>query len=79
MPSDASVNNGVNAKGSRHVATGALVFRGGGREGLKWHSNYSEAWALAEKENKLLFIDFTGVQCANCRSNEEKIFPNPGT
>src|SRR5262249_38227141 len=29
----------------------------------------------ALKENKLLLIDFTGVNCQNCRANERGVFP----
>ena len=42
---------------------------------LSWHKNsYREAWEQARKENKLIFMDFTGVNCANCRFNEENVF-----
>jgi thiol:disulfide interchange protein len=44
---------------------------------LVWHKDYRKAWELAVKEKKLLFIDHTGVNCANCRTNEETIFPDP--
>src|SRR5262249_9782088 len=27
--------------------------------------------------NKLIFIDFTGVNCTNCRDNEKNVFPKP--
>jgi thiol:disulfide interchange protein DsbD len=44
-------------------------------EHLSWHLDYADAWKEATKENKLLFIDFTGVNCTNCRYNEENVFP----
>ena len=36
---------------------------------------YDEALAKAKAENKPLFIDFTGVYCANCRVMERRVFP----
>lgn len=44
---------------------------------LAWTKNYEEAWSEATKEKKLILIDFTGVNCTNCRYNEKNIFPNP--
>lgn len=49
----------------------------GGEAHLDWHSDYEKAWAEAVKENKLIFIDFTGVNCTNCRENEKRVFPRP--
>jgi thiol:disulfide interchange protein len=37
---------------------------------LAWHTNFEKAWAQAKREKKLLFIDFTGINCSNCRQNE---------
>jgi thiol:disulfide interchange protein len=42
---------------------------------LTWHLDYEEAWKEAVREKKLLFIDFTGVNCKNCRDNENRVFP----
>jgi cytochrome c biogenesis protein CcdA len=42
-----------------------------------WHLDYLEAWTEAKKDKKLIFIDFTGVNCTNCRGNEENVFPKP--
>lgn len=52
---------------------------GGGpaNEHLSWHLDYEDAWKQATKENKLVFIDFTGVNCTNCRDNEKNVFPRP--
>jgi Thiol:disulfide interchange protein len=36
---------------------------------------YDEALETAKKEGKPLFIDFTGVYCANCRVMERRVFP----
>jgi thiol:disulfide interchange protein len=41
------------------------------------HLDFPPAWAEAVKENKLIFIDFTGVNCTNCRDNEKNVFPKP--
>lgn len=42
---------------------------------LVWLSNLDEGKALAKKENKPLFIDFTGFACVNCRWMEKFMFP----
>ena len=49
----------------------------GGQEAAPFiHDDYPEAWEVAKKQNKLIFIDFTGQNCANCRENERNVFPN---
>jgi thiol:disulfide interchange protein DsbD len=42
---------------------------------LDWHLDYQSAWEQATKEGKPIFIDFTGVNCTNCRKNEKGLFP----
>jgi thiol:disulfide interchange protein len=42
---------------------------------LNWHSEWLPAVENAKKRNKLLFIDFTGITCINCRRMEGNIFP----
>jgi thiol:disulfide interchange protein DsbD len=49
----------------------------GGEAHLDWALDYETAWKQAVKENKLIFIDFTGVNCTNCRDNENRVFPKP--
>ena len=45
-----------------------------GKEG--WFvDDYDGALEKAKREGKALFIDFTGVYCANCRVMERRIFP----
>jgi thiol:disulfide interchange protein len=39
-----------------------------------WYLDYDDAWKDAVKNNKLIFIDFTGVNCPNCRYNEGSVF-----
>ena len=41
------------------------------------YKNYAEALTAAKAANKPLFIDFTGVNCVNCRLMEKKMFPRP--
>jgi thiol:disulfide interchange protein DsbD len=50
---------------------------GPGATELAWHHDYIDAWEEAKKTNKLIFIDFTGVTCTNCRDNENNVFPKP--
>jgi thiol:disulfide interchange protein DsbD len=47
---------------------------GGDGAKLAWHLSYQDAWREAKRDNKLIFIDFTGVFCTNCRDNEENVF-----
>jgi len=43
---------------------------------LNWIVNdIDKAIEKAKSENKLIFIDFTGYSCVNCRLMEERIFP----
>lgn len=45
---------------------------------LDWiTNNYDKAIEQAKKENKAIFIDFTGYTCTNCRWMEANIFPQP--
>src|SRR5262245_11250331 len=44
---------------------------------LDWTRDYEKAWQQARAEKKLLFIDFTGTNCINCRFNETTVFPRP--
>ncbi|MCB9261151.1 MAG: thioredoxin family protein [Flavobacteriales bacterium] len=37
--------------------------------------DYNEALAEGKKQNKPIFIDFTGNSCANCRKMEEYVWP----
>jgi thiol:disulfide interchange protein DsbD len=48
-----------------------------GAEELTWLRDYQQAWDLANRDNKLIFIDFTGTTCVNCRYNEKNVFPEP--
>ncbi len=53
----------------------ARVF-GKGEEELKWiKDDYPAALAKAKAENKLVFLDFTGYTCTNCRWMEANVFP----
>jgi thiol:disulfide interchange protein DsbD len=40
-----------------------------------WSSSYEESVEEAKKENKPVFIDFTGYTCTNCRAMEANVFP----
>ena len=45
-------------------------------EDLKWINNFKEGLVQSRKENKPLFIDFTGYTCTNCRWMETNVFVN---
>ncbi len=40
-----------------------------------WLTSLDEALSKARAEKKLIFIDFTGISCTNCKVNERTIFP----
>ncbi|HEY2157409.1 MAG TPA: thioredoxin family protein, partial [Isosphaeraceae bacterium] len=43
--------------------------------GVAWGLSYEAALERAKAENKPILIDFTGVNCANCRQMEQSVFP----
>lgn len=45
--------------------------------GLDCYFDYNDALEAAKKENKPLFIDFTGWSCVNCRKMEAAVWANP--
>ncbi len=45
--------------------------------GLQGYFDYDQALACARKENKPLFIDFTGHGCTNCREMEAVVWYDP--
>lgn len=44
-------------------------------EQLNWLDTLNEALVVAKKENKKVFVDFTGYTCVNCRWMEQNMFP----
>lgn len=44
---------------------------------LDGYFDYKQALACAKKQNKPLFIDFTGHGCVNCREMEANVWSNP--
>jgi thiol:disulfide interchange protein len=42
--------------------------------GLRIFNDYDEALQAAKKENKAVFVDFTGINCVNCRKFENDIW-----
>lgn len=44
---------------------------------LEFLQSYAEAKKVAIAEGRPLFIDFTGLLCANCRAMEQRVFPLP--
>jgi len=65
------------------LSLGLAVSNGGGRSGgagvpgeLPWIlDDYDAALAAARAQGKLVFIDFTGYTCTNCRWMEANMFP----
>jgi len=58
---------------------GAGLGSGGAGEGkLPWlKDQYQEALAKARAENKLVFVNFTGYTCTNCKWMKSNMFPRP--
>lgn len=49
----------------------------GSHGGLRWTEDLAAARRDAAREGKLLFLNYTGYTCTNCRYMEEAIFPRP--
>ncbi len=45
--------------------------------GVTWGLSYDQAVERAKAENKPILIDFTGVNCSNCRLMEKRVLPRP--
>ncbi|SHK61476.1 thiol:disulfide interchange protein DsbD [Reichenbachiella agariperforans] len=45
--------------------------------GIQGYFDYDQALACAKKQNKPLFIDFTGHGCVNCREMEARVWSDP--
>jgi thiol:disulfide interchange protein len=45
--------------------------------GVLWGMSLDQARELATTEKKPILIDFTGVNCANCRLMEKRVLPRP--
>lgn len=68
---------GVGGSGSS-AATHAEEGRHLGPQKLMVYDDFDTALAQAKKEGKPLFVDFTGVNCVNCRRMEESVWGEPG-
>jgi hypothetical protein len=44
---------------------------------LVWIGNLDKGLIKAANEKKLIFVDFTGINCTNCNINENDVFPQP--
>lgn len=47
-----------------------------GYDESEWYKDYDKAMEVAKAENKILFLDFTGWTCTNCRWMEANLFPD---
>jgi thioredoxin-related protein len=55
-----------------------LVFAQAAQDGIKFHQgSWAEALTLAEKENKLIFMDAYTTWCGPCKMMAKEIFPQP--
>jgi len=44
---------------------------------ITWVHNYQEGLAESSESQKLVFVNFTGINCTNCRVMEQDVFPRP--
>lgn len=45
--------------------------------GLVTYYDYNEALEISKKEHKPIFLDFTGINCVNCRKMEAQVWSDP--
>ncbi len=45
--------------------------------GVQWGMSLAQAREIAAAQNRPILIDFTGVNCSNCRLMEARVFPKP--
>ena len=67
--------SGTSAAGA--AASASVVPSAQAAEQEVWLDSYEKALEIARKENKPIFIDFTGFTCTNCRWMERNMFPLP--
>lgn len=48
-----------------------------GKDSLPWGTDLPDALKKASDSKRLVFVDFTGVTCTNCKKNEENVFHRP--
>ncbi len=44
---------------------------------IAWVHTYDEGLQQAKSDSKLMFVNFTGINCTNCRVMEQDVFPRP--
>lgn len=62
-------------KASDRHGSSSEALAAGSKGGAILAADYAEALATAKKTGRPVFIDFTGVNCTNCRWMEKNIFP----
>jgi len=60
--------------GAAYISPAAL---GGVPETISWRSDYNTAYYEAKDSKRLIWIQFTGPWCPNCRRMEHDSFPQP--
>lgn len=55
----------------------AMAANGSQKEGLEWVHDLEEGRAIAKREGTLVFVNYTGYTCTNCRYMEGGVFPRP--
>lgn len=57
------------------IVAGLSSVNSSGSEWDKWSNSVTEASEASIESQKLVFIDFTGYTCTNCRAMEANVFP----
>ena len=70
LPPDISTPNRTSSANGVKVSTEKA-------DELEWHSTLASAFEQAQRENKPVFVDFTGYTCINCRWMEKNSFTHP--
>jgi thiol:disulfide interchange protein DsbD len=55
----------------------AAMAEGSSAPALHWTLSLTEGRARAQREGKLVFVNYTGYTCTNCRYMEGGVFPDP--
>ena len=77
-PLQYSETGGMMNQGSSATASELPPGTHNGPQNLPAFHDYDEALAYAKKVKKPLFVDFTGINCVNCRKMEQQVWGEPG-
>lgn len=77
-PLQYSETGGIMNQGTSAVQSELPPGTHNGPQNIPAFHDYEEALAYAKKVKKPLFVDFTGINCVNCRKMEQQVWGEPG-